>query len=215
MPALLESIGLPGTRTKRCEELSKGMLQRVQFIAAIMHQPDLLILDEPFSGLDPVSVRLLRERICRSIDGARPMLLSTHVMANAEEMCQHVVMIHQGRKVLDEADGGLRRQFDPRTIRFEPLDPDADPSPLRAVPGVRTRRRREGSFDSHAVRRRRSGGGDGAHRGGGRAGPYRARAAAPRRRVHQHRRRRARPAAPPLARCALICRRRGRRGHSI
>jgi ABC-2 type transport system ATP-binding protein len=67
-------------------------------------------------------------------------------MANAEEMCQHVVMIHQGRKVLDESMSGLRRQFDARTIHFEPLDPDADLSPLRAVPGVERLDRHEGNF---------------------------------------------------------------------
>src|SRR6187549_1392463 len=61
--ALLERVGLPGVERKRCEELSKGMLQRVQIAAAIIHRPDLLILDEPFSGLDPVSVRLLREMV--------------------------------------------------------------------------------------------------------------------------------------------------------
>jgi ABC-2 type transport system ATP-binding protein len=64
------------------------------------------------------------------------VLLSTHVMANAEEMCQHVVMIHQGCKVLDEPVAGLRRQFDRRTIHFEPLEPGADSSRLRALPGV-------------------------------------------------------------------------------
>ena len=136
VPTLLESMALPGTETKRCEDLSKGMLQRVQFISAVIHQPDLLILDEPFSGQDPVSVRLLRERIQQEHQRGATVLLSTHVMANAEEMCQHVVMIHQGRKVLDESMVGLRRQFDPRTIHFEPLHPEADPSPLRAVSGV-------------------------------------------------------------------------------
>jgi ABC-2 type transport system ATP-binding protein len=146
VPTLLESMALPGTENKRCEDLSKGMLQRVQFIAAIIHQPDLLILDEPFSGQDPVSVRLLRERIEQEHRRGATVLLSTHVMANAEEMCQHVVMIHQGRKVLDESIIGLRRQFDPRTIHFEPLDPDADPSPLRAVPGVERVDRHEGAF---------------------------------------------------------------------
>src|SRR6187399_3216887 len=125
VPTQLENMALPGTENKRCEDLSKGMLQRVQFIAAIMHQPDLLILDEPFSGQDPVSVRLLRERIEQEHRRGATVLLSTHVMANAEEMCQHVVMIHQGRKVLDEAMAGLRRQFDPRTIHFEPLDENA------------------------------------------------------------------------------------------
>ena len=128
--------GSPGTERKRCEDLSKGMLQRVQFVAAIIHQPDLLILDEPFSGLDPVSVRLLRELIAAEHRRGATILFSTHVMAHAEEMCQHVVMIHQGRKVLDEPMAGLRRQYDPRTIQFEPLDRGADASRLRALPGV-------------------------------------------------------------------------------
>jgi ABC-2 type transport system ATP-binding protein len=136
VPALLEAMALSGTENKRCEDLSKGMLQRVQFIAATIHRPDLLILDEPFSGQDPVSVRLLRERIQQEHQRGATVLLSTHVMAHAEEMCQHVVMIHQGRKVLDESMVGLRRQFDPRTIHFEPLDPAANPAPLRRVPGV-------------------------------------------------------------------------------
>ena len=136
VPRMLEGMNLPGTERKLCEDLSKGMLQRVQFIAAMIHQPDLLILDEPFSGQDPVSVRLLREHIVSEHRRGATVLLSTHVMANAEEMCQHVVMIHQGNKVLDEPIAGLRRQFDRRTIHFEPLDPGADSSRLRAVSGV-------------------------------------------------------------------------------
>jgi ABC-2 type transport system ATP-binding protein len=136
VPRMLDSMNLPGTEGKLCEDLSKGMLQRVQFIAAVMHQPDLLILDEPFSGQDPVSVRLLREHIVAEHRRGATVLLSTHVMANAEEMCHHIVMIHQGQKVLDEPVAGLRRQFDRRTIHFEPLDPGADSSRLRAVPGV-------------------------------------------------------------------------------
>jgi ABC-2 type transport system ATP-binding protein len=135
-PKMLEEINLPGVVDKRCEDLSKGMLQRVQFLGAIIHQPDLVILDEPFSGQDPVSVRTLRDRILQEHRRGATVLLSTHVMANAEEMCQHVVMIHQGRKVLDEPIAGLRRQFDPRTIHFEPLDAAADCSPLRAIAGV-------------------------------------------------------------------------------
>src|SRR5262245_25644428 len=136
VPRLLQEVGLPGVENKRCEDLSKGMLQRVQFLAAVIHQPDLLILDEPFSGQDPVSVRILREHILKEHRRGATVLLSTHVMAHAEEMCQHVVMIHQGRKVLDEAMAGLRRQFDPRTINFEPLDAHANVSSLSAVAGV-------------------------------------------------------------------------------
>ena len=136
VPKLLTEVGLPGVEDKRCEDLSKGMLQRVQFLAATIHKPDLLILDEPFSGQDPVSVRLLRERIDQEHRRGATVLFSTHVMANAEEMCQHVVMIHQGRKVLDEPMLGLRRQFDPRTIHFEPLDPSANAGRLAALRGV-------------------------------------------------------------------------------
>jgi len=136
VPELLNEVGLPGVEDKRCEDLSKGMLQRVQFLAAVIHKPDLIILDEPFSGQDPVSVRILRDRIVKEHRRGATVLLSTHVMANAEEMCQHVVMIHQGRKVLDEPMGGLRRQFDPQTIHFEPLDVDADSRRLATVDGV-------------------------------------------------------------------------------
>jgi ABC-2 type transport system ATP-binding protein len=136
VPRLLQEVGLPGVESKRCEDLSKGMLQRVQFLSAIIHQPDLLILDEPFSGQDPVSVRILRDQILKEHRRGATVLLSTHVMANAEEMCQHVVMIHQGRKVLDEAMSGLRRQFDRRTIHFEPLEANANPSSLSGMSGV-------------------------------------------------------------------------------
>ena len=157
VPGLLQEIGLPGVEGKRCEDLSKGMLQRVQFLAAVIHQPDLLILDEPFSGQDPVSVRILRDHILEQHRRGATVLLSTHVMAHAEEMCQHVVMIHQGRKVLDEAMAGLRRQFDPRTIHFEPLDANANAaasldaanvtaSSLRAVMGVERVETLDGSY---------------------------------------------------------------------
>ena len=136
VPRLLAEVGLGGTEGTRCDELSKGMLQRVQFVAAILHEPELLILDEPFSGLDPVSVRLLREQMLRAHARGTTILLSTHIMQYAEDLCEHVFMIHQGRKVLDQAMAGMRRQFDPRTITFEPLDPSADVGVVRAMPDV-------------------------------------------------------------------------------
>ena len=140
LPALvtrsLERVGLAETEKKRCEELSKGMLQKVQFLAAIIHQPDLLILDEPFSGLDPVSSRLLRDLVQEEHRRGATILLSTHVMTQAEDICEHVVMIHRGRKVLDDSVAAIRRRYDPRTIQFEPLDPAADLAPLRALTDV-------------------------------------------------------------------------------
>ena len=129
----LERAGLGGTDRKRCEELSKGMLQKVQFLAAIIHQPDLLILDEPFSGLDPVGARLLRGLVQEEHRRGATIMLSTHVMAHAEEICEHVVMIHRGGKVLDDSVAAIRRRYDPRTIQFEPLDPAADLGALRAL----------------------------------------------------------------------------------
>ena len=78
--AAIERIGLAGVESKRCEELSKGMSQKIQFLAAIIHEPDLVILDEPFSGLDPVSTRLLREQILAEHRRGATVLFSTHVM---------------------------------------------------------------------------------------------------------------------------------------
>ncbi len=140
---LLERVGLGGTERKRCEELSKGMLQKVQFLAAIIHRPDLLILDEPFSGLDPVSSRLLRELVLEEHRRGATILFSTHIMPQAEDICQHVVMIHQGRKVLDQSLAAIRSQYDPRIIEFDPLDPSADVSHVALLPGVERVERNE------------------------------------------------------------------------
>jgi ABC-2 type transport system ATP-binding protein len=134
--AALESVGLGGTERKKGEELSKGMLQKVQILAAIIHRPDLLILDEPFSGLDPVSTRLLRDLIFEENRRGATILFSTHVMPQAEEICEHVIMIHQGQKVLDEKLATIRSQYDPRTIEFDPLDSNADVSTIAHLPGV-------------------------------------------------------------------------------
>jgi ABC-2 type transport system ATP-binding protein len=133
----LETVGLGGTSRKRCEELSKGMMQKAQFLAATIHQPDLLILDEPFSGLDPVSARLLRELVLAEHQRGATILFSTHVMPHAEELCDSVIMMHRGRKVLEERMDTIRRRYDPRRIHFEPLDPAADVSAaLSSLPEV-------------------------------------------------------------------------------
>jgi ABC-2 type transport system ATP-binding protein len=132
----LRRVGLEDTERKRCEDLSKGMQQKIQFIAAIIHHPDLLILDEPFSGLDPVSARSLREMVLEEHTRGATILFSTHVMPHAEELCDHVVMINKGRKVLDDPVSAIRRRYDPRVIEFDPLEPGADLSPLSSVPEV-------------------------------------------------------------------------------
>ena len=160
--AALERVGLTGIERKRCDELSKGMSQKVQFVAATLHGPDLLILDEPFSGLDPVSMRTLRDIVLEEHARGATILLSTHVMPQAEEICDHIVMVHKGRKVLDDKLAAIRGRHDPRAIQFEPLDPDADTTPLTAIPEVERVRRadratqlqlREGADPSAAMRR--------------------------------------------------------------
>jgi ABC-2 type transport system ATP-binding protein len=129
-------IGLEGVEGKRCEELSKGMSQKIQILAALIHEPDLLILDEPFSGLDPVSTRLLKELILAEHRRGATVLFSTHVMPQAEELCDHVVMIHRGRKVLDDPVSAILRPQDSGVLTFEPLEQRADVSAVRALPGV-------------------------------------------------------------------------------
>ncbi|RMH11812.1 MAG: ATP-binding cassette domain-containing protein [Planctomycetota bacterium] len=133
----LSRVELGDCLNKKCEELSKGMQQKVQFVAAVINRPELLILDEPFSGLDPVNMRLLRDLIREQHAEGRTIIFSTHVMAQAEQLCEHIVMINRGQKVLDQTLASIRAQFDPRTILFEPMDPNADLSSLHQVPGVR------------------------------------------------------------------------------
>jgi ABC-2 type transport system ATP-binding protein len=132
----LEKVGLGDQGRRRCEELTKGMQQKVQFLSAVMHEPDLLILDEPFSGLDPVNQRLIRDLVIAQHRRGATILFSTHIMLHAEQLCDHVVMIHRGEKVLDKPVRAIGEGFDTRTILFVPLDPAADVSVLRSVPGV-------------------------------------------------------------------------------
>jgi ABC-2 type transport system ATP-binding protein len=145
--AAIERIGLAGVENKRCEELSKGMSQKIQFLAAIIHEPDLVILDEPFSGLDPVSTRLLREQILVKHRRGATVLFSTHVMPQAEEICDHVVMIYRGQKVLDDPVSTILRPHDSRALKFEPLDPRADVGAVRALPGVEGCSAAEGGYE--------------------------------------------------------------------
>ncbi len=143
----LERVGLAAAERKRCEELSKGMLQKVQFVGATIHEPDLLILDEPFSGLDPISMRQLRDLILEQHGRGATVIFSTHVMPQAEQICGHFVMIHRGRKVLDADLAAIERQYDSRTIHFVPLEPGADVAALAALPFVSRLTRSEHGYE--------------------------------------------------------------------
>src|SRR4051812_25599282 len=99
--AWLERMGLGAWAGKKIEALSKGMAQKVQFIATVVARPELVLLDEPFSGLDPVNAEVLREAVLDLRRQGSTVIFSTHDMGMAEKMCDFIFMIYQGRKVLD------------------------------------------------------------------------------------------------------------------
>jgi ABC-2 type transport system ATP-binding protein len=103
--AWLERLGLPEWAQRRTEDLSKGMQQKIQFIATVIHEPDFLILDEPFSGLDPINQDVLEEIVLDFHAKGTTILFSTHLMDQAERLCQRVCLISRARKILD---GDLR-----------------------------------------------------------------------------------------------------------
>lgn len=147
----LEKIGLPDVAKKKCEELSKGMQQKVQFVSCVLHEPDLVILDEPFSGLDPVNMRLLRDLIREQNDLGRTVIFSTHVMSQAEQLCDHIVMIHNGKKVLDDPVQAIRTRHKPTGVWFEAYDAAAEADAVgavRALPGIADVRRVDGKLEA-------------------------------------------------------------------
>jgi ABC-2 type transport system ATP-binding protein len=97
---LLERTGMLSHQHKKVEELSKGMAQLIQFIATILHDPQLVILDEPFYGLDPVNTRLLKDMVSELRKQGKTIILSTHMMNEVEELCDRILMINKGRSVL-------------------------------------------------------------------------------------------------------------------
>ncbi len=129
---LLERYGLGKWIEHRCEAMSKGMGQKVQILATLIHEPELVILDEPFGGLDPVNVELMRDVVLDMKKSGRTVIFSTHIMEQAEQLCDSILLINQGRKVIDgtlaevRSSGGQNIQ----------LDYDGDGAVLRSLPGV-------------------------------------------------------------------------------
>jgi ABC-2 type transport system ATP-binding protein len=106
----LERFDLADRAHDRVQDLSKGMQQKLQFIAAVLHEPELVVLDEPFSGLDPLNQRALREVMADLQRAGRTILFSTHLIEHAERLCDHVCIIAHGRKVLDGPLDGIRHE---------------------------------------------------------------------------------------------------------
>ncbi len=96
---------------KKLSELSKGMAQKIQFVVTVLHRPKLLILDEPFSGFDPVNANLIKDQILKLKEKGSTIILSTHRMESVEEMCDHVALINNAKKVLDGKIFDVREQF--------------------------------------------------------------------------------------------------------
>ena len=130
----LENLGLAEEAKSQTNELSKGMQQKVQFAAAVIHEPDLIVLDEPFSGLDPVNTRLLKDLILEQRERGATVVLSTHRMDQVEQMCESICLIHQGRAVLTGGLAEIKASYGKSTVR---LDYDGDASSLAGVSGVR------------------------------------------------------------------------------
>jgi ABC-2 type transport system ATP-binding protein len=114
-------------RKKRIEELSKGMAQKIQFICTVLHQPQLLILDEPFSGFDPINVELIQQELKEMKAQGKTIMLSSHNMKSVEEICDRVALIHQSKKILEgrvsqiresRKDGNFAVRFSGSMIAF-------------------------------------------------------------------------------------------------
>jgi ABC-2 type transport system ATP-binding protein len=129
----LERLDLLAYANKKVETLSKGMSQKVQFIAAALNQPEFLILDEPFSGLDPVNADTIRQAILELRQSGSTIIFSTHDMTAAESLCDFIFMIFQGRKVLDGTLSDIQSQYPAETIRVRIPQ---HPSLLQSLPGV-------------------------------------------------------------------------------
>lgn len=113
-----EKFGIESWWNKKVEELSKGMAQKVQFITTVLHEPELLIFDEPFSGFDPLNVELLKNEILSLSDKGATIIFSTHNMGSVEEICTHIALINQSKKVIEGPIQQIREKYANNTYRL-------------------------------------------------------------------------------------------------
>jgi|SRR5690625_607987 len=113
-----EVFGMEGWEAKKIEDLSKGMQQKVQFVATVLHEPDLLILDEPFSGLDPVNTNLLKDEIRKLKENGTTILFSTHRMEQVEEICERIALINRGALVLEGDIEAIKENYKDHLFEF-------------------------------------------------------------------------------------------------
>jgi ABC-2 type transport system ATP-binding protein len=103
---------------KKVEDLSKGMSQKLQFVITVLHEPELIILDEPFSGLDPVNANLIKDEIFNLAKNGSTIIFSTHRMEQVEEICDHIVLVNKGTKILDGTVAEIKNQFKQNVYRL-------------------------------------------------------------------------------------------------
>jgi len=115
----LDRIEMSAWKNKKWEELSKGMQQKVQFVSTILHSPDIVILDEPFSGLDPINVGLMKEIVYELKRHNKTIIFSTHLMEQAEELCDEICLINRGRKLLEGPVREVKRSFGWRYLAID------------------------------------------------------------------------------------------------
>ncbi|QAA80967.1 ATP-binding cassette domain-containing protein [Aequorivita sp. H23M31] len=109
---------------KKIQELSKGMAQKIQFVVTVLHNPKLLIFDEPFSGFDPINANLIKDEILKLRDEGATVIFSTHRMESVEEMCDHIALIHKSNKILDGSLMDIKRQYRSNTFEIGLITPD-------------------------------------------------------------------------------------------
>ncbi|MDP4083947.1 MAG: ABC transporter ATP-binding protein [Bacillota bacterium] len=112
----LNRFKIPEYENKKVEELSKGNQQKIQFIAAVIHKPKLLILDEPFSGLDPINVELLKEAVIFLKENGTTIVFSSHRMEHVEEMCEHLCILHKGKTIVHGSLKEIKRAFGKKNL---------------------------------------------------------------------------------------------------
>lgn len=138
----LERFQIVANRKKKIEELSKGNQQKVQFLATILHDPMILVMDEPFSGLDPVNANVLKEAFLEMHRRGKTIIFSTHQLEQAEELCQDIVIINKGQSVVQGSVREVKRKPGRQVARLK-LENDAEASWLEQLAGVQVTRRRE------------------------------------------------------------------------
>jgi len=130
-----ERLELTPWLKKKVDELSKGMQQKVQFIATVIHDPEVLILDEPFSGLDPINTSIIKDYLVEFRQKGKTIVFSTHVLEQAEKLCDEICLLARSKKVLEGNLRELKRRFSRNLLH---LSVDAEPSEIAALPGVAT-----------------------------------------------------------------------------